>query len=90
MRRDKRRTTSLPPPVAIGDEVYAVYIPMEQDDDVAEIEPWRVFGVGADKDGRKYVLNEDSEIFYLDDEDEGLAFSTRERAEEYLKKVQKT
>ena len=57
---------------------------------MAEIEPWRVFGVGADKDGRKYVLNEDSEIFYLDDEDEGLAFSTRERAEEYLKKVQKT
>ena len=32
-------------------------------------------------------MNEFEEIYKLDDEDEGLSFSTREKAEEFLRKV---
>ena len=78
------------PPVAIGDEVYAVLRPFDECDPPAYIEAYRVYGVGVTKDGKPFIINEDMEHFMLDDEDEGLSFSTRERAEEFLKKYIKS
>lgn len=76
-------------PVKIGGEVYAVLMPTIPELDVpAKIKPWRVYGVGVNKDGVAFVVNEFEEIYKLDDEDEGLSFSTRERAEAFLKKMQ--
>ena len=74
--------------VKIGDEVYSVLMPMIPElDGPAKIKPWRVYGIGVNKDGVAFVVNEFEEIYKLDDEDEGLAFSTREKAEEFLRKV---
>ena len=73
------------PPIAIGDEVYAVLRPFFPTDPTAYIEAYRVYGVGVTKDGKPFIINEDMEHFMLDDEDEGLSFSTREKAENYLK-----
>ena len=78
------------PPVAIGDEVYAVLCPFDECDPPAYIEAYRVYGVGVTKDGKQFIINEDMEHFMLDDEDDGLAFSTRERAEKFLKKYIKS
>ncbi len=75
-------------PVKIGDEVYSVLMPtIPELDGPAKIKPWRVYGVGVNKDGVAFVVNEFEEIYKLDDEDEGLSFSTREKAEEFLRKV---
>ena len=73
----------------IGDFVYSV-MPNDPDDDDAGycVEPMIVFGSGITKSGEIYVLSFDKEIYILDDEDEGLSFSTLEKAEQHLKKIQ--
>ncbi len=86
IREERRRC----PPVAIGDEVYAVLRPFDECDPPAYIEAYRVYGVGVTKDGKPFIINEDMEHFMLDDEDEGLSFSTRARAEKFLKKYIKS
>lgn len=76
-------------PVKIGGEVYAVLMPMIPElDGPAKVRSWEVRGVGAFKDGTFFVVNNDGEVYKLDDEEEGLSFSTRERAEAFLKKMQ--
>ena len=76
-------------PVKIGDEVYSVLMPMIPElDGPAKVSSWEVRGVGVFKDGTIFVVNNDGEVYKLDDEEEGLAFSTRERAEAFLKKMQ--
>lgn len=72
----------------IGDTVYSV-LPNDFDDDSGYyIEPMIVYGSGITKSGELFVINEDLENFILDDENEGLSFSTREKAENYLKNIQ--
>lgn len=72
----------------IGSTVYSVLRPSLDIDAPAHIEPWTVYGSGITKSGEIYVLSFDKEIFLLDDEDEGLSFSTREKAENHLKKIE--
>ena len=75
-------------PVKIGDEVYSVLMPMIPElDGPARVRSWEVRGIGEFKDGTRFVVNNDGEVYKLDDEDEGLSFSTREKAEEFLRKV---
>ena len=77
------------PPIAIGDKVFAVIAPILPGDPPTHISEFEVYGVGYLKDGTPIILNEDAEIFKLDDEEEGLSFSTREKAERYLKGLKK-
>ena len=80
---------SYEPPVKIGGEVYAVLMPMIPElDGPAKVRSWEVRGVGEFKDGTKFVVNNDGEVYKLDDEEEGVAFSSKERAEKFLKKMQ--
>ena len=72
----------------IGSTIYSVF-PDEIDDDGYHIERGTIWGSGITKDGEIYVLTSDKEIFMLDDEEEGLSFSTREKAERYLKGLKK-
>ena len=71
----------------IGDFVYSV-LPVSFDDSGYYIDPWTVYGSGITKSGEPFVTNEDLENFILDDEDEGLSFSTLEKAEQHLKNIQ--
>ena len=71
----------------IGATVYSVF-PNDLDDGGYHIEPFTIWGSGITKDGDIYVLSFDKEIYILDDEDEGLSFSTREKAENHLKKIE--
>lgn len=74
----------------IGSTIYSVLPNDVYDDDGGyHIEPWAIWGSGITKDGEIYVLTHDKEIFMLDDEEEGLSFSTREKAERYLKGLEK-
>ena len=72
----------------IGDIVYSVMLNDFDDDSDYQIEPMVVWGSGITKSGEIYVLSFDKEIYILDDEDEGLSFSTLEKAEQHLKKIQ--
>lgn len=73
----------------IGNVVYSV-MPNEFDDDSSGycIEPMIVYGSGITKSGEIYVLSFDEELYILDDENEGLSFSTLEKAEQHLKNIQ--
>lgn len=80
-----RSESNTAPPATIGDKVYAVIAPSLPIDPPAYIEEFEIYGAGYLKDGTPIILNEDAEIFKLDDEEEGFSFSTREKAENYLK-----
>lgn len=73
----------------IGDAVYSV-LPNDLDDDDSGycIEPMIVYGSGITKSGEIYILSFDKELYILDDENEGLSFSTLEKAEQHLKNIQ--
>ena len=74
----------------IGGTIYSVFPnDIDDDDDGYHIERGTIWGSGITKDGEIYVLTSDKEIFTLDDEEEGLSFSTREKAERYLKGLEK-
>lgn len=73
----------------IGSTVYSI-LPNDIDDDGGgyHIEPWTVYGSGITKSGEIYVLSFDKELYILDDEEEGLSFSTLEKAQQHLKNIQ--
>ena len=76
----------------IGDTVYSI-LPKERLDqpdrpDEYVIEPWIIYGAGITRDGDIVVMSWDLEIFVLDDETDGLSFSTLEKAQQHLKKIQ--
>ena len=72
----------------IGNVVYSV-MPNALDDDSSYcVEPMIVYGSGITKSGEIYVLSFDKELYILDDEEEGLSFSTLEKAQQHLKNIQ--
>ena len=72
----------------IGDTVYSVMLNDLDDDGGYHIESWVVYGVGISKDCEPIVISWDGETYILDDEKEGLSFSTLEKAEQHLEKIQ--
>ena len=72
----------------IGNTVYSVMLNDLDDDSGYCIEPMIVYGSGITKSGDIIVMSWDSETYILDDEKEGLSFSTLEKAQQYLKKKQ--
>ena len=73
----------------IGDTVYSVMLnDLDDDDGGYHIEPWIVYDSGITKSGDIIVMSWDGETYILDNEEEGLSFSTLEKAEQHLKNIQ--